>query len=189
MKSSIHLVLGVVLAGTIVTPLLAQASDFLPLSACAVAGGSSLSTRSTVTYLLQQEKDTVRVEAIVVARSQPGWHGLVSLARQPLVPPKLSGQTGPLIGLTLDTLFVRFDRKARVVWIHTLRVPLDSNNVVLIDRIDSRGGPPVVAGLARMPASLPLKGECEEKTYVDRMQGILQKLLKEIPSIANFIGR
>ena len=52
-----------------------------------------------------------------------------------------------------------FDRASNVLDIHGVRVPLDSGNVILVDRIDGVGGPPVVrqVGCVRPGGILPMK--------------------------------
>jgi hypothetical protein len=92
------------------------------------------------------------------------------------------------MGATIDTLFLDFDLDARVSWVHTLKVPLDTNNVVLVDRVDTEGGPPVVTGIYKIPSPIPLGARCGDKDFLDRMFAAVEKALKSNPAIAAFIG-
>jgi hypothetical protein len=69
-----------------------------------------------------------------------------------------------------------------------VKVPLDTSNVVLVDRVDTQGGPPVVVGLAKVPSPVPIKWGCRDKNFVEQLEDLIVKALTNNPSIAAFVG-
>ena len=159
----------------------------VPMSACAIGGVTMLTARAAATFSLTTKNDSLYVDGIIIGRAQPGWRGFGG-TRQQLVPPVRPGAPEFLSGATIDTLFLQFDTKARVAWVHTVKVPLDSNNVVLVDRLDTQGGPPVVVGLARIPSVVAFKWSCRDKNFSDQLVDTLAKTLALIQPIASFMG-
>ena len=157
------------------------------IGSCGVGGGMPLSARASATYALSVAHDSLYVDGIAVVRAQPGWRGFGG-TRQPLVRPARAGASEFLSGATIDTLFLEFDVAAKTAWIHTLKVPLDTNNVVLVDRVDTEGGPPVVTGLYRIPSPIPFRATCRDKDFLETMFSAVEKALKSNPAIAAFIG-
>jgi hypothetical protein len=162
-------------------------SDFVRISDCGVGGGTQLSARTAATFAISVRKDSLYIHGLIVGRAQPGWKGFGG-TRQQLVQPLRAGAPKYLTGATIDTLFLQFDTKGRIAWIHTLRVPMDSNNVVLVDRLDTRGGPPRVVGLMRIPSPVPFKGSCDTREFVDNLNDTLSRLLRSVRGIAAFMG-
>ena len=171
------------LAGGAQTP----SSEFVRISDCGIGGGIQLSPRSAATFALSARNDSLYVEGVIVGRAQAGWRGF-SGTRQQLIEPLRAGASKYLMGATIDTLFLQFDIKSRIAWIHNLRVPMDTNNVVLVDRLDTRGGAPRVVGLARVPSPVPLKGNCDTKDFADNIGETLSRILRNVPGIAEFMG-
>lgn len=165
----------------------APSSEFVRISDCGIGGGIQLSPRSAATFALSARNDSLYIEGVIVGRAQAGWRGF-SGTRQQLVEPIRAGAPKYLTGATIDTLFLQFDIKSRIAWIHTMRVPLDTNNVVLVDRLDTRGGAPRVVGLMRVPSPIPLKGSCDTKDFSDSMGETLSRILRSVPTIAAFMG-
>jgi hypothetical protein len=162
-------------------------SDFVRISDCGVGGGTNLSPRAAATFALSVRNDSLYVNGVIVGRAQPGWKGF-SGTRQQLVQPLRAGAPKYLTGATIDTLFLQFDTKSRIAWIHNLRVPMDSNNVVLVDRLDTRGGPPRVVGLMRVGSPVPFKGSCDTKDFVESVADTISRILRSVPAIAAFMG-
>jgi uncharacterized protein (DUF58 family) len=162
-------------------------SNMVRISDCGIGGGAQLSPRAAATFALSARKDSLYIDGVIVGRAQPGWKGF-SGTRQQLVQPLRAGAPKYLSGATIDTLFLQFDTKSRIAWVHNLRVPMDTNNVVLVDRIDTRGGPPRVAGLMRIPSPVPLKGNCDTREFVESMNETLVHILRRVPAIAAFMG-
>jgi hypothetical protein len=131
--------------------------------------------------------DSLFIQGLIVGRAQAGWRGF-SGTRQQLVEPLRAGAPKYLTGATIDTLFLQFDTKARIAWIHTLRVPMDTNNVVLVDRLDTRGGPPRVTALMRVPSPVPVKGSCDTRDFIENIGETLSRILRSVPPIAAFMG-
>ena len=161
--------------------------DRVQLGACAIAGGTMLSARAAAAFALSINNDSLYIEGIIIARAQPGWRGFGGTRRQ-LVQPVRSGAPKHLSGATIDTLFLQFDTKARVAWVHTTRVPLDTNNVVLVDRADTRGGPPAVVGTTKVSSPVPFKWNCRDKNFPDQLKETLTKTVLISPIILEFIG-
>ena len=169
-------------------PAAAQSrSDSQTIGSCAIGGGMPLSSRASATYALSIEHDSLYIGGITVVRAQPGWRGFGG-SRQPLVRPARAGAGQFLSGATIDTLFLEFDLNAKVAWVHTLKVPLDTNNVVLVDRVDTEGGPPVVTGMYRITSPIPLAASCGDKNFLESMFAAVEKALKSSAAIAAFIG-
>jgi hypothetical protein len=146
-----------------------------------------LSPRTAATFALSVRNDSLYIQGLIVGRAQAGWRGF-SGTRQQLVEPLRAGAPKYLTGATIDTLFLQFDTKAHIAWIHTLRVPMDTNNVVLVDRLDTRGGPPRVTALMRIPSPVPFKGRCDTRDFIENIGETLSRILRSIPAIAVFMG-
>jgi hypothetical protein len=183
--------LRVVLFGLLVSPAATSAqqlpSDVVRISDCGVGGGTNLSPRAGATFALSVRDDSLYINGIILGRAQPGWKGF-SGTRQQLVQPLRAGAPKYLTGGTIDTLFLQFDIRSRIAWIHNLRVPMDSNNVVLVDRLDTRGGPPRVVGLMRVPSPVSFKGSCDTKDFAEGVAETISRILRSVPAIAAFIG-
>ena len=133
------------------------------------------------------QNDSLYFDGIIVGRAQAGWKGFNGTRRQ-LVEPIRAGAAKYLTGATIDTLFLQFDRKARIAWIHTMRVPMDTNNVVLVDRLDTRGGAPHVAGMLKIASPVPINGHCGDADFFQTLSETMSRVLRGIPAIAAFIG-
>ncbi|HEY0527329.1 MAG TPA: hypothetical protein VGD02_00760 [Gemmatimonadaceae bacterium] len=177
--------------GLLVSPVAASAqqvaSDVVRISDCGIGGGTNLSPRAAATFALSVRNDSLYINGIILGRAQPGWKGF-SGTRQQLVQPLRAGAPKYLTGATIDTLFLQFDTRSRTAWIHNLRVPMDSNNVVLVDRLDTRGGPPRVVGLMRVASPVPFKGNCDTKDFVEIVANTISRILRSVPAIAAFMG-
>ena len=79
---------------------------------------------------------------LVFIKGSPGWD-----SREPGVPAgrsRLSMNRADIeLGRARFTL--NYDRVAHIAEIHGVTIPLDSGNVLLVDRVDGVGGPPVVS--------------------------------------------
>jgi uncharacterized protein (DUF58 family) len=177
--------------GLLVNPGTASAqqgpSDDVRISDCGIGGGTNLSPRAAATFALSVRNDSLYINGIIVGRAQPGWKGF-SGTRQQLVQPLRAGAPKYLTGATIDTLFLQFDTRSRIAWIHNLRVPMDSNNVVLVDRLDTRGGPPRLVGLMRVASPVAFKGSCGTKDFVESVTETISRMLRAVPAIAAFTG-
>lgn len=162
-------------------------SEEKKIGACAIGGGMAVSARASATYALSVEHDSLYIGGIAIGRAQPGWRGSGG-SRKPLQWPVRPGVSGMLPGATIDTLFFQFDLDAKIAWVHMQKVPLDTNNVVLVDRVDSHGGPPVVAGLYRIPSPIPFRATCADKAFNDNLFAAIEKALRANRAIAAFIG-
>jgi hypothetical protein len=182
-------VLVVVLLAVAAGPLAAQArnADREQIGSCGIGGGMPLSSRASATYALSIQHDSLYIGGIAVVRAQPGWRGFGG-SRGPLVRPARPGASEFLSGATIDTLFLEFDVDAKIAWVHTLKVPLDTNNVVLVDRIDTEGGAPAVAGTYRVTSPIPFRGNCPDKNFLENLYAAVEKALKSNPAVAAFIG-
>ena len=162
-------------------------SGVVRISDCGIGGGAQLSPRTAATFALSVRNDSLYIHGLIVGRAQAAWRGF-SGTRQQLVEPLRAGAPKYLTGATIDTLFLQFDTKARIAWIHTLRVPMDTNNVVLVDRLDTRGGPPRVMALVRVPSPVPFKGSCDTRDFIENIGETLSRILRGVPAIATFMG-
>ena len=132
-------------------------------------GGMSLSERAEMVYTVAFREDsggseTANVEAVIVARGAPGWKA--SARNRTATPPATAPDSGSLAtSVNVAGLRLGYDRRSHAAWIHDQRVALDSFNVILVDRVDSAGGPPMVAQRLRIPPAIPLApGACSART-------------------------
>lgn len=145
------------------------------------SGNMSLTDRAEMVYSISFGGDTTRpnvfdINAVFVGRGAPGWKGQ---ARQVERPAELHDSLG-ISGGTAGSLFLGVNRRTRTAWIHGQPMALDSFNVVLVDRVDSVGGPPVVAGRVRIAPSMTLAPEvCSGSSraaygpYADSLRAVL----------------
>lgn len=145
------------------------------------SGNMSLTERAEMVYSISFGSDTTRrnvfdIDAVFVGRGAPGWK---SQARQVERPAVLRDSVG-IAGATAGSLFLGVNRRSRTAWIHGQPMALDSFNVVLLDRVDSVGGPPVVTRRVRIAPSMTLAPEaCSGSSraaygpYADSLRAVL----------------
>ena len=63
-----------------------------------------------------------------------------------------------LAGTTADTFALMFDRTNEIAWVGGRLVRLRGMNVVLLDRADGVGGPPVLLPLVQVDSALAISG-------------------------------
>ena len=132
-------------------------------------GGISLSERAEMVYTVAFREDSggrevANIEAVIVARGAPGWK---SSARNRTATPAANAPDSGRLATSVDVAGLRigYDRSSHAAWIHDQRVALDSFNVVLVDRMDSAGGPPQAARRLRIEPTIPLApGACAART-------------------------
>jgi hypothetical protein len=152
----------VLLAGTSAAPLGAQRSAGRGCFG-GEGGGMALSGRVTLAYALTYDSAGARLDAAILARGQPGWdRGARGRGPLPHTMPGEPGDRPPMLaGATADTFALLYDRANDVVWVGGRRVPLRGANIVLLDRADEVGGPPVVRPPLRADLTLPVSDQCE----------------------------
>ncbi len=159
------------------------------------AGGSlMLNERAGVAYSVSfagdtTGKDSVHLQAIFVARGKAGWKNRAEST--PLARPVRPGSTGSLSGADLGDLSMSYDRSTNTAWVHDQKVVLDSFNVVLVDRVDSAGGPPIVVGKLRVPPHIALQpGTCGKRAQPQGLQWMdaVRAALLKSPEIRAFAG-
>ena len=156
------LIFGLVASAPIAT-LIAQSPQ--PSRGCNgnSSGGATLSDRVTLAYALTNDTSGVRLNAAILARGQPGWDRRGRPGQLPLTMPAEPGdKPSMLAGTTADTFALMFDRANEIAWVGGRRVRLRGMNVVLLDRADGVGGPPVLLPLVRVDSALAIPGSsCE----------------------------
>ncbi len=159
------------------------------------AGGSlTLNERAGVAYSVSfagdtTGKDSVHLQAIFVARGKAGWKNRAEST--PLARPVRPGSTGSLSGADLGDLSMSYDRSTNTAWVHDQKVVLDTFNVVLVDRADSVGGPPVVAQRLRLKPVIALPpGICAKRGSGDGLvwQDSIRAILFRSPDVRAFIA-
>jgi hypothetical protein len=147
-------------------------------------GGGGLTDIADMVYAVSFADDTTRgemmhIRALFVGRGSPGWQAKAQ--NTPMQRPPVH-DTVMLGGGSLGRLFVGYEDKTNSAWIHDQRVPLDSFNVVLVDRVDSVGGPPVVARTLRINPDIRLApGVCGGRVtmagqgWADSLRAVLMR--------------
>jgi hypothetical protein len=141
-------------------------SGSLPASATAQcpnggsSGGSfSMSPRVAGAFVISFDSSGVRLDAAMLLRGQRDWAGDAT-GRTGAWPPHVPRQPGDrppsLSGATVDTFAVVYDRANDVAWIGGQGVPMDGANVVLLDRADGVGGPPIIVERLRIGPHVPM---------------------------------
>ena len=163
---------------------------------CSGGAGGSMTLNERASAALSVEftgdttgNDSVHLRAIFVARGTAGWKNRAEST--PLVRPVLPDGTGSLSGAGLGDLFMGYDGSTNTAWVHDRKVPLDTFNVVLIDRADSVGGPPVVAQRLRLKPVIGLaRGVCAKRASSEGLawQDSIRALLYRSPEVRAFIG-
>jgi hypothetical protein len=121
------------------------------------SGTVFLSSRAMALYALELRADSAILTGAIIVRSQEGWRGFYGATRSP--PPQPRG--GPWAGGgTVDTLWLLINADRHIATIHNTEVPFGLDNVLLVDRVDGVGGPPVGAGTVRVPDTFAHATRC-----------------------------
>jgi len=134
--------------------------------------------------------DSLNLDLVFIGRGARGWKqqqpGQRSLAR-----PVLPESVGFLSGGSIGELYMGHERGTNVAWVHDQKIVIDSFNVILVDRVDSAGGPPMVVGKLRVPSHVALQpGTCGKRAQPGGlvwMEAVRAALLKS-PEIRAFAG-
>jgi len=103
----------------------------------------------------------------------------------------LPESVGFLSGGSIGQLYMGHELGTNVAWVHDQKVVLDSFNVVLVDRVDSAGGPPMVVGRLRIPSYVALQpGTCGQRAQPQGLQWMdaVRAALLKSPEIRAFAG-
>ena len=155
-------------------------------------GGFRLTNRADVVYSVSFSDTTgteaMHINAVFVGRGAPGWKDKAEnriAGPPPARPDSVSGGSGA----TLGRFHMTHDRANNIAWVHDQPVRLDTFNVVLVDRADSAGGPPVVAGRLRVKPDITLPaGACGARTRATGMSwsDSLRAVLLRNPEVRAF---
>jgi hypothetical protein len=166
-----------------------------PHSCTGTGGGGAphLSNRVSLAYAMSWDSGGLRLNAAMLLRGQPGWdHGSAARASLPDSMPMLPGDHQPeLNGGMADTVSALYDRAKDLAWIGGRRIPMHGANVVLVDRADGVGGPPVVTKLIHIDPHLaqvpsPCKPHVTHEDYMAYMTAIRKAVLAS-EEVQNFI--
>jgi Spy/CpxP family protein refolding chaperone len=146
----------------------------------ASGGGLTLSPRAQVVFSLQHQGDSARIGALFVGRGKRGASASAKLPIRPALPES----TGPTSGGSMGTWYMQHEAAANVAWVHTQRVPLGDDNVVLVDGIDLLHQPPTVVGTLRVPSTL-FTGGCRDGFD---LSAVLRERLERSPEVRAFLG-
>ena len=139
-----------------------SASSDIPCEGSA-GGGLTLTDRTEMVFTVAFREDSsgdevAQIEAVIVGRGAPGWKATMR-DRKPASTTHDSASLATMADIGL--VKVGYDRRSHVAWIQNESVALDSFNVVLLDRVDSAGGGPVIAQRLRLAPTIPLaEGAC-----------------------------
>jgi len=159
------------------------------------AGGAlTLTDRADAAYSVSFTGDTtgndsLRLEVVVVGRGAPGWRD--RLRERGAVRPVLPDSESMTSGAGIGQLYMGYDRRRNVAWVHDQRVPLDSFNIIFVDRIDSVGGPPIVTRKLRFSPSVAFApGTCAERANPAGMRWAdsIRAVLLRSPDVRAFAG-
>ena len=167
-----------------------------PHTACSGGAGGSLTLNERAAAALSVSftgdtsgRDSVHLHVVFVARGQPGWRGRAEATT--LVRPVLPESVGFLSGSGLGDLFMGYDPATKVAWMHDQKVILDTFNIVLVDRADSVGGPPIIARKLRVRPSIGLApGVCARRAQPEGSpwRDSVRAVLFRSPEIRAVIG-
>jgi len=167
-----------------------------PAMARCPSGGSSggsftMSPRVAGAFVISFDTAGIRLDAAMLLRGQRGWERDAT-RRTGAWPPRVPRQPGDrppsLSGATVDTFAVVYDRANDVAWIGGQRVSMDGANVVLVDRADGVGGPPIVLERRRVgPRVLMTDTMCAMAD--PRRAAEVTALLTTAPAIRAFVER
>lgn len=143
-------------------------------------GGFRLSDRAQVVYSVDFRGDSLRIGAVFIARAEDKLFGVPKLPEKPALP----DSTGFLSGGTAGRWYLQYDQREHTAWVHTQKVPLGEDNVVLVDGIDGLHRPPRVGGTLRVPPSV-YTGGCPRG---ERWSEVLRAHLEKAPEIRAFTG-
>ena len=152
----------------VVAPMLASAQGISGSS------GGTLSERARYSALYRGHPDSAVIELIVILRGTPGWmnrgHGYESMG------PMGSADVPIRHSLTIGSRAFEYSYRVsdRTLRIGDAEYPLGSHNVVVLDSIDSMGGP---LSIVRLTLALP--------STVSRHS--LSDALRQTPELQEFI--
>ena len=107
------------------------------------SSGGSLTDRAQYSALYRGHPDSAVVELIVILRGAPGWMNRGGHARESMGPMSASGNMPMRYRLTTDstTFEYSYQLTGRILRIGDAEYPLGSHNVVVLNNVDSVGGP------------------------------------------------
>lgn len=142
-----------------------------------------------VVYSARFDSSGTRLQGLIVVRASDAFRSISSTQPQPSQW-RVNGVTRMLGGATVGPLWVAHEQSTNTVWLDSLPIPLDTNNVLLV-QVDTTGVAHV-AGQARVEPRLSMPaGPCNEaavpggEQFLDRMIARLQ----ESPRVRAFLAR
>jgi len=152
-------------------------------------GGRADRPGYAVVYSARFDSSGTWLQGLIVVRASDAFRSISSSQPQPSQW-RVNGLTRMLGGATVGPLWVAHEQSTNTVWLDSLPVPLDTNNVLLV-QVDTTGVKHVV-GQARVEPRLPMPtGPCDEaavpggEQFLDRMIARLQ----ESPQVRGFLAR
>lgn len=152
-------------------------------------GGRADRPDYAVVYSARFDSSGTRLQGLIVVRASDAFRSISSTQPQPSQW-RVNGVTRMLGGATVGPLWVAHEQSTNTVWLDSLPIPLDANNVLLV-QVDTTGVAHV-AGQARIEPRLSMPtGPCDEaavaggEQFLDRMIARLQ----ESPRVRAFLAR
>ena len=152
-------------------------------------GGRADRPDYAVVYSARFDSSGTRLQGLIVVRASDAFRSISSTQPQPSQW-RVNGVTRMLGGATVGPLRVAHEQSTNTVWLDSLPIPLDTNNVLLV-QVDTTGVAHV-AGRARVEPRLAMPtGPCDEaavaggEQFLDRMIARLQ----ESPRVRAFLAR
>lgn len=152
-------------------------------------GGRADRPDYAVVYSARFDSSGTRLQGLIVVRASDAFRSISSTQPQPSQW-RVNGVTRMLGGATVGPLRVAHEQSTNTVWLDSLPIPLDANNVLLV-QVDTTGVAHV-AGQARIEPRLSMPtGPCDEaavaggEQFLDRMIARLQ----ESPRVRAFLAR
>jgi len=131
-----------------VTPIVASAQGIIG------SGGGTLSERASYSALYRGHPDSAAIELIVILRGTPGWNLRGGHARESMGPISASGRVPIWHRLTIGSTTIEYSYQSdgRILRVGDAEYPLGSHNAVVLNNVDSVGGP---VSIVRLTLALP----------------------------------
>lgn len=148
-----------------------------------LGGGFRLSPRADVKFSTTFEGEAGRVDVLVVGRVDPDRRGSVLPQPSSRSRPPLRGTGG-----TIGGVWYLYDPRTGDLWINQQRVPLNGNNVVLVDRADGLKGEPTVVKMLRVDSAFRLEQPAAHHvSHASRAREALRAKLESISEVRAFV--
>jgi hypothetical protein len=152
-------------------------------------GGRADRPGYAVVYSARFDSSGTWLQGLIVVRASDAFRSISSSQPQPSQW-RVNGVTRMLGGASVGPLLIAHEQSTNTVWLDSLSIPLDTNNVLLV-QVDTTGVAHV-AGQARIEPRLSMPtGPCDEaavpggEQFLDRMIARLQ----ESPQVRGFLAR